>query len=69
LRANQIRLYGMTNHPGYPSNLRLLNKFKKAYPVHRFVTHEVPVHEVDTAMAQAFDIDACMKVVLTPRGR
>jgi len=68
LLANQIRLYGMTNHPptGYPSSLRLLNKFKTAYPLHRFVTHEFPVHAVDKAMAQAFDIDACMKVVLTP---
>jgi L-iditol 2-dehydrogenase len=70
LLANQIRLFGMTNHPptGYPSSLRLLNKFKKAYPLHRFVTHEFPVHQVDKAMAQAFDIDACMKVVLTPSG-
>jgi threonine dehydrogenase-like Zn-dependent dehydrogenase len=70
LLANQIRLYGMTNHPptGYPSSLRLLNKFKKAYPLQKFVTHEFPVHEVDKAMAQAFDIDACMKVVLTPSG-
>jgi len=39
---------------------------RKAYPLHRFVTHEFPVHEVDKAMAQAFDIDTCMKVVLTP---
>ena len=70
LLANQIRLFGMTNHPptGYPSSLRLLNKFKTAYPLEKFVTHEFPVHEVDKAMAQAFDIDACMKVVLTPSG-
>jgi threonine dehydrogenase-like Zn-dependent dehydrogenase len=35
LLANQIRLFGMTNHPptGYPSSLRLLNKFKTAYPL------------------------------------
>jgi hypothetical protein len=38
------------------------------YPLHRFVTHEFPVQEVDKAMTQAFDIDACMKVVLTPSG-
>jgi threonine dehydrogenase-like Zn-dependent dehydrogenase len=58
----------MTNHPpnGYPSSLRLLNKFKSAYPLQKFVTHEFPVHEVNKAMAKAFDIDACMKVVLTP---
>jgi len=70
LLANQIRLYGMTNHPptGYPSSLRLLNKFKKTYPLEKFVTHEFPVDQVDRAMAQAFDIDACMKVVLTPSG-
>jgi hypothetical protein len=56
LLANQIRLFGMTNHPptGYPSSLRLLNTFKTAYPLHRFVTHEFPVHEVGKAMAQAF---------------
>jgi len=33
---------GMTNIPtGYPSSLRLLEKFKKAYPLHRFVTHGI----------------------------
>jgi hypothetical protein len=44
------------NHPptGYPSSLRLLNTFKTAYPLHRFVTHAFPVHQVDKAMAQAF---------------
>jgi threonine dehydrogenase-like Zn-dependent dehydrogenase len=70
LLANQIRLYGMTNHPptGYPSSLRLLNTFKSAYPLEKFVTHEFPVDQVDKAMAQAFDIDTCMKVVLTPSG-
>jgi hypothetical protein len=51
---------------GYPSKLRLLNTFKTVYPLHRFVTHEFRVHEVDEAMAAAFDIDACMKIVLTP---
>ena len=68
LLANQIRLFGMTNHPptGYPSSLRLLNTFKKTHPLEKFVTHEFPVDQVDKAMAQAFDIDACMKVVLTP---
>jgi threonine dehydrogenase-like Zn-dependent dehydrogenase len=70
LLANQIRLFGMTNHPptGYPSSLRLLNKFKKTYPLEQFVPHEFPVDQVDKAMAQAFDIDACMKVVLTTSG-
>ena len=51
-----------------PSSLRLLNTFKTAYPLHRFVTHEFPVHEVDKAMAKAFDIDAGVKVLLTPSG-
>jgi hypothetical protein len=70
LLANQIRLFGMTNHPptGYPSSLRLLNKFKTTYLLEKFVTHEFPVGQVDKAMAQAFDIDSCMKVVLTPSG-
>jgi hypothetical protein len=60
----------MTNHPptGYPSSLRLLNKFKTAYPLDPFVTYEFPVQKVDKATAKAFDIDACMKVVLTPSG-
>ena len=59
-----------TNHPptGYPSSLRLLNEFKTTYPPEKFVTHEFPVDQVDKAMAQAFDIDSCMKVVLTPSG-
>jgi hypothetical protein len=57
----------MTNHPptGYPSSLRLLNKFKTSYPLDKFVTHAFPVDQVDKAMAQAFDIDSCMKVVRT----
>ena len=40
LLANQIRLFGMTNHPptGCPSSLRLLNKFKTTYPLEKFVT-------------------------------
>ena len=68
LLANQIRLYGMTNHPptGYVNSLKLLNRFKDKFPLHRFVTHAFPVNEVDKAMAAAFDIDSCMKVVLTP---
>ena len=68
LLANQIRLYGMTNHPptGYPSSLRLLNKSR---PLTRWKSSSPTnsrSHEVDKAMAQAFDIDTCMKVVLTP---
>jgi hypothetical protein len=43
-----------------------LNKFRTANPLEKFVTREFPVDQVDKAMAQAFDIDACMKVVLTP---
>jgi threonine dehydrogenase-like Zn-dependent dehydrogenase len=66
--ANQIRLMGMTNHPptGYVNSMRLLNRFKKTFPLDQFVTHAYPVNEVDEAMATAFDIDHCMKVVLTP---
>jgi L-iditol 2-dehydrogenase len=68
LLANQIRLLGMTNHPptGYVNSLRLLNKFKHAFPLDSFVTHAFPVNEIDRAMAAAFDIDSCMKVVMTP---
>jgi threonine dehydrogenase-like Zn-dependent dehydrogenase len=70
LLANQIRLFGMINHPptGTPSSPRLLNKFKTTYPLEKFVTHEFPVDQVDKAMARAFDINTCMKVVLTPNG-
>jgi hypothetical protein len=48
LLANQIRLFGMTNHPptGYPSSLGLLNRFKTRYPLEKFVTHEFRVDEV-----------------------
>jgi threonine dehydrogenase-like Zn-dependent dehydrogenase len=71
LLANQIRLMGMTNHPptGYVNSMRLLNKFKKTFPLERFVTHAYPVDEVDKAMSMAFDIDHSMKVVLTPSNR
>ena len=70
LLANEIRLFGITNHPptGYPSRLRLLNRFKTTYALEKFVTHELPADQVDKAMAQAFDIDSCVKVVLTPSG-
>lgn len=66
--ANHIRLFGMSNHPptGYPASLALLDRFQKTFPLDRFVTHEFPVDEIDRAMAQAFDIDSCMKVVVTP---
>jgi len=68
LLANQIRLFGMTNHPptGYVNSLKLLNRFQHKFPLHRFVTHTFPVDAVDKAMAAAFDIDSCMKVALTP---
>jgi hypothetical protein len=70
LQANPIRLYGMTNRPpsGYPSSLRLLKKLKRTYPLEKFVTHEFPADQVDKAMSQAFDIDACVKVVLKRSG-
>jgi threonine dehydrogenase-like Zn-dependent dehydrogenase len=70
LLANPIRLFGITNHPptGTPSSLRLLNKFKTSFPLQKLVTHEFPVDQVDEAMPQAFDIDACMKVVLKRSG-
>jgi len=66
--ANQIRLFGMSNHPptGYVNSLRLLNKFKNAFPLKNFVTHAFPVNEIDRAMATALDLDTCMKVVITP---
>lgn len=66
--ANQIRLFGMSNHPpmGYVNSLRLLNRFKHVFPLDRFVTHIFPVNEIDKAMATAFDIDGCVKVVMTP---
>ena len=71
LLANQIRLLGMTNHPptGYVNSMRLLNRFKKIFPLEKFVTHMFPVNEIEQAMAAAFDIDSCMKVVMTPSVR
>lgn len=71
LLANQIRLLGMTNHPptGYVNSLRLLDKYQRAFPLDKFVTHAFPVNEIDRAMATAFDIDRCMKVVMTPSER
>ncbi|MBV9634571.1 MAG: hypothetical protein JO163_17520 [Methylobacteriaceae bacterium] len=59
---------GMTNHPptGYVSSMRLLNKFKKTFPLDPFVTHSYPASQIEKAMATAFDIDRSMKVVITP---
>jgi len=71
LLANQIRLLGMTNHPptGYSNSMRLLNKHKKAFPLEKFITHQIPVDRVSDAMAAAMDIDHSMKVVLTPSSK
>ncbi|MBN8993702.1 MAG: zinc-binding dehydrogenase [Rhizobiales bacterium] len=68
LLANQIRLIGLTNHPpsGYVNSMKLLARYQKTFPLHKFVTHQYPVDQVDAAMAKAFDIDNAMKVVLTP---
>lgn len=67
LLANQIRLIGLTNHPpsGYVNSMRLLSRFQKTFPLHKFVTHNFPLNQIDTAMAQAFDIDKAMKVVVS----
>ena len=68
LLANQIRLIGLTNHPpsGYVNSMKLLARYQKTFPLHKFVTHQYPVDQVDAATAKAFDIDNAMKVVLTP---
>lgn len=68
LLANHIHLVGLTNHPptGYVASMRLLERFQDRYPLHKFVTHAYRVDEVDKAMQTVFDLDACMKVVLTP---
>jgi len=58
----------MCNHPptGYVGSLKLLEKFQDFYPLRDFVTHEFGVGDADAAMAQAMDIDSCMKVVIRP---
>ena len=68
LAARQVRLIGMCNHPptGYVGSLKLLEKFQDLYPLRDFVTHEFGVADADAAMAQAMDVDSCMKVVIRP---
>jgi len=68
LAARQVRVIGMCNHPptGYVGSLKLLEKFQDFYPLRDFVTHEFGVGDADAAMAQAMDIDSCMKVVIRP---
>ena len=68
LAARQVRVIGMCNHPptGYVGSLKLLEKFQDLYPLRDFVTHEFGVADADAAMAQAMDIDSCMKVVIRP---
>ncbi|MDQ2633239.1 MAG: zinc-binding dehydrogenase [Pseudomonadota bacterium] len=67
LLANQIRLIGLTNHPpsGYVNSMRLLARYQKTFPLHKFVTHNFPLTRVEEAMAAAFDIDNSMKVVVS----
>ncbi len=46
LLANQIRLIGLTNHPpsGYVASMKLLARYQNRFPLHKFVTQDVPGH-------------------------
>jgi hypothetical protein len=58
----------MCNHPsrGYPTSMKLLEKFKDIYPLQDFVTYRFKVGDTAAAMAQEQDLNACMKVVIAP---
>ena len=68
IAARQVRIVGMCNHPsrGYPASMKLLEKFKDIYPLRDFVTHRFKVDDAAAAMTQVQDLNACMKVVITP---
>ena len=68
IAARQVRIIGMCNHPsrGYPASMKLLEKFKDIFPLREFVTHRFKVEDAAAAMSQVQDLNACMKVVITP---
>jgi hypothetical protein len=52
-------------HPEQPASFEQIQDNLSAGKVRH---PEFPVDQVDKAMARAFDINTCMKVVLTPNG-
>ncbi len=67
LCAKNVRLIGLTNHPvtAYPPGLKLLDRYKDSFPLHKFVSHTFPVDRADEAMKTALS-EECMKVCITP---
>ena len=66
--SKNIRLIGMTNHPftGYTPSMELMQRYADRFPFEKFVSHEYPLLETESAMLQSMEPEECMKVVVVP---
>ncbi len=66
--SKNIRLIGMTNHPftGYTPSMELMQRYADSFPFEKFVSHEYPLLQTESAMLQSMQPEECMKVVVVP---
>lgn len=66
--SKNIRLIGMTNHPftGYTPSMELMQRHAELFPFEKFVSHEYPLLQTESAMLQSMEPEECMKVVVVP---
>ena len=66
--SKNIRLIGMTNHPftGYTPSMELMQRHADQFPFEKFVSHEYPLLQTESAMLKSMEPEECMKVVVVP---
>ena len=66
--SKNIRLIGMTNHPftGYTPSMELMQRYADSFPFEKFVSHEYPLLQTESAMLKSMEPEECMKVVVVP---
>ena len=66
--SKNIRLIGMTNHPftGYTPSMELMQRYADHFPFEKFVSHEYPLPQTESAMLKSMEPEECMKVVVVP---
>jgi L-iditol 2-dehydrogenase len=65
LCSKNIRLIGINGEAAtaYAPSLQALRRYRRHYPLDKFVTHRYPVEQAETALRHALT-DECMKVVI-----
>jgi threonine dehydrogenase-like Zn-dependent dehydrogenase len=67
IAAHQVCIAGIcTPSRGYPASMKLVEKFNGINPLQSFITLRSRVEDVAAPMAQVQELNACMKVVITP---